>query len=421
MRRNVVLLLMVLMLASVKQSFAVSEAAVLFLLLSPSPGANAMGQTYGTTAATSPMAAIMNPASLGFFAQNNYLGHEYYPDAMVWLPQYGTGLTYDARTTAIGINLKQFTHIPVSIGMARSRIFLDLGTQYQTLEDSPEPVGSFSSSEEAEGTTLAVAMDYYLRASIGITWKHIDSILAPFGVGEERGDGRASIDAKDWGLMVQAPLVDLARKSGLLAPPGESQVDFWFDPGFYLSKTNIGDKISYIDAAQADPLPRTLTLGVNLQTGVRYRGLPLAGFSWSREAEDMLVERFEDGSSAYLDTPPDLNFWDHVFRGKSNARIISKRGYELGFAGIYFLRGGRYEDVEGKVFLETSGYGINFLQPLRIAAVLLNLDQRWPMRLLSHLAFEKHHSEYEAAPGHPLAETEMESYVFRINAFPIFR
>ncbi|MCU0642911.1 MAG: hypothetical protein MUC94_01440, partial [bacterium] len=39
---------------------AVSEAAALFLLISPSPLANGMGQTYGNISSTDPMASIFN-------------------------------------------------------------------------------------------------------------------------------------------------------------------------------------------------------------------------------------------------------------------------------------------------------------------------------------------------------------------------
>lgn len=419
MKKRIAGILIFLSLIGIGQAFAVSEAAVLFLLISPSPQANGMGQSYGAASAASPMAAIMNPAALGFFAQKNFIGQEYYPEAIVWLPFLTDDLTYDAQTTAFGINLRQFSRIPVSIGIARSKVALDLGTVYQTSESSPEPQGSFSSYENCEGTTLALAADYYIRASFGITWKHIDSHLAPFGAGIEPSDGRASIDAKDWGLMLQLPLIEIGRASGLLAREPVSPFNFWIDPGFYYSKTNIGGKISYIEAAQADPIPRSLSIGLNLQAGVRYRGLTLAGFSWSREVDDMLIERYPDGTSRYLSGAPDLRFYDNVVLGKANPGTIRRRGHEFNFGDIYFLRSGTYEDIEGKTSAGTSGYGINFLQPLRIAAVFLDLDRTWWGRILSRISFEKHHAESEMDDQYPFAITEYDSYIFRLSGFPI--
>lgn len=43
-----------------------------FLLISlSSPQANAMGETYGTIVGRDPIATVMNPASLGLWAQNH--------------------------------------------------------------------------------------------------------------------------------------------------------------------------------------------------------------------------------------------------------------------------------------------------------------------------------------------------------------
>jgi hypothetical protein len=55
---------------------AVSEAAILSLLISLSPQANAMGGAYGNTIDASPMASTMNPASLGMFVRKNNFGTE---------------------------------------------------------------------------------------------------------------------------------------------------------------------------------------------------------------------------------------------------------------------------------------------------------------------------------------------------------
>ncbi len=397
------------------RALAVSEAtACLFLTISPSPQAIAMGSSYGAAATTSPMAAIMNPAALGLFGRHHFFGQEYYPEEIAWLPQLGGDMTYDAQATAIGINLRQFSRIPISIGVARTKVALDLGILYRTSESSPEPIESSFGFENSEGTSLALAVDYFLRVSLGFTWKRVNSHLAPLSAAAE-----AQLDAKDWGLMLQAPLVEMGRKTGVLKPGLTPVFDFWLDPGFYYSKTNIGDKVVYIDAAQADPLPRTLSMGLNLQAGVRYRGLILAGFSWSREMDDLLLERDRDGSFRYLDAPPDLRFWDNVVRGKANSGTVRKCGHEINLADFYFLRSGTYEDIAGRASAGTSGYGISFLQPLRIAAVIFKRDNtRWG-RILSRISFEKHHAEYEKDAQYPFTGQTFNSYLLKLSGFPI--
>jgi hypothetical protein len=419
MKRTWTGFLFLIMAAGFSRAWAVSEAACLFLTISPSPAANGMGTSYGAAAVTSPLAAIMNPAALGRFSLDNYFGYEYYPESSAWLPGFTDEMDYNARLTAFGINLHALAGFPLAIGIAQHKVRLDLGTQAITDEGSPEPLGYYQSFEQSEGTTLALAAEYYLRCSLGVTWKGIESDLSGFSTGGKIQKARATLDARDWGVLVQIPLVGIVRKIGLLESESLSALNFWVDPGFYYSKTNIGGMVSYIDEAQSDPLPRTLSLGLNLQAGLSYHGLTVAGFGWSREVDDMLLERFMDGTSRYLSTPPDLGFWENVVLGKANDRTISKRGYEINLADCYFIRNGRYEDAGEGVFNETSGYGINYLQPLRIAAVLLDLDNSRIGRLLSRIAFEKHHAEYKSGGGNFIAGSQYDSYIFRLNGFSL--
>lgn len=417
--RRIPFFLLLMGLSGLQPARAVSEAAALFLLISPGPQARAMGESYAATAASSPMAAIMNPAAAGLFAHKNIFGYEYYPDAQQWLPQLGDDLTYDAKATTFGVSLHRVGGARVSVGIATHKIRLNLGTQNITGEESPEPLGEVNSFEQCEGTTLAMTVEYWLRVSMGYTWKQIESSLGAW-YGPARLEAKAEIDAHDIGLMLQLPLVTIVQKSGLWRRSPVAAFDFWLDPGFYYSKTNIGGKISYIEEAQADPLPRNLTMGINLAAGSSYRGLTIAAFSWSREVSDLLVERNPDGSSRYLSSTPDLKFWDNVLLGKGNAGSIRKSGYEVSLADCYMLRSGFYEDQDGRIIGSTSGYGINFTQPLRIAVQLLKLEYTWPGRLLSYITFEKHHASISLNQGHPLAGTETNSYLFRLRDVPIF-
>ncbi len=80
---------------------------------------------------------------------------------------------------------------------------------------------------------------------------------------------------------------------------------------------NIGDKIVYVDAAQADPLPRTAREGIAVAGGLRLQGWELGGATWSREGEDLLVVRQNNGTWEYQSGFGDLEFGKQRDRGES--------------------------------------------------------------------------------------------------------
>ena len=169
----VILLIMVLILACGSQVFAQSQAALIFLLISPSVQANSMGETYLNTAASDPMASVMNPAYLGFFAQQNSFG---YSDSKAdWLPALIDDMTYQCKSFAGGYTLKD---MPVSIGFGYHQIKMDYGLQYITVEDGPQIIGTSNSWDEAKIYSYSALIDYYCRLSIGMNFKSVESHLA---------------------------------------------------------------------------------------------------------------------------------------------------------------------------------------------------------------------------------------------------
>ncbi len=400
--------------------YAQSEAGVLSLLISPSTQANAMGQTYGNIVATSPMATIFNPASLGLFSQKHYFGRSYYPEKIPWLRTLASGINYDASITSFGINLNNYIQMPLSFGIGLHKVRFDFGEQNITSE-SGEVISTFTSYDEVKGTTLSIALDYYIRASFGYTRKSIDSNLAIFD--NEQGLIGTKINAHDIGFIFQFPVYELLKKFRVIPDHKFNLFTPYFDTGFYYSKTNIGGKISYIDAAQADPLPRNLSIGINFNAGFIYKSafnsFNLISFKWAREVDDILVNRFPDGQSEYVSGLHDIKFWDNLILGKSNSKIITKKGHVFNFGDFYFIRKGSYEDLAGRVVFKTEGWSINYIQPIRIFATYLNLEDNRIMTILSNIHLEKHYSKYKADLAHPLHGTEYRSYVIRINSFSL--
>jgi hypothetical protein len=117
--------------------------------------------------------------------------------------------------------------------------FMSYGTIPQTGERSAEILGEFhafdSALELAYGTSVSSSFSFGLGAKI------IYSRLSTQGAGAEKGSGTATAFAVDAGILYRTPVDKLTLGAAV---------------------TNLGPNIAYIDAAQSDPLPRNLAVGL---------------------------------------------------------------------------------------------------------------------------------------------------------------
>ncbi len=417
---SMLLLVIVCVLFASGQAFAVSDASVLTLLISPSPQANAMGQSYGSLWADDPASVVYNPAAAGLYAQKFYAGYSFYPDKMYWLPQYGGDLWFQNSALNLGFNLQTVSNIPVSIGFGYQAAKLNLGEQINS-DEQGNIIGLVNTYEKYSTLTFSVAVEYYLRASFGYSTKLIDSKMALFIDGAEF---RAQPTAHDWGLIVQAPVFDILKKMDNPVTIHPNILPF-FAPGFYYSKRNIGDGVTYREGIDPDALPREAYIGMNLEAGFRYHKhdsqFDILHFRWSREMEDLLVSRDIEGNWEYLSGLNDIKFWDNVFLGKANDLAIKHQGYQIGLADVAFFRRGFYEDIEGRVVFHSRGYGVNFTQPLRILSTLL--DYKYNNQLLNillSLDVEYHESEFDFdRQTHPFMGTVYKGVSVHLRQFQL--
>jgi len=305
-----------------------SEAAVLFLLIQPSLRANGMAGTSVASAEHDPLSVAFNPAHIGLAALNRPFQFEFYPSKTNWLPQFNIdGLNFDAKSFLIGYKFKIHNRIPASIGAGYTRFFLNLGTQNITSETSPEIIGVFQSSEHADIFSLGMGADFGVKIGLGFNYKKIDSNLAP-AIGPE-GAGQASVNAYDIGLIAHLPLLETFSKLAHRNTKISERFRPFLLPGFGYSRSNVGGKVTYINAAQADPLPRVARMAVSVETGLLYTDKDvnwrLFVFEWSSEAEDLLVRRSSDGSFTYKGWLGDIGFFDNVIKGNSKNNIVIKR------------------------------------------------------------------------------------------------
>jgi hypothetical protein len=211
---------------------AQGESAVPFLLIAPNARADAMGEAGGGLADDA-AANFWNPAGLAFqFGQEVSLTHS------AWLPQFQqSDLFYDY--------LAYRNYIPdIGGSFGASITYLSLGEFNETTPDGPDVVSTFRAFEMA--ATVGYATRVTDDLGVGINLRYIHSSLAPFNVQGQDRKGVASTVSFD--------------VATLWRPRDIGDIGNRFSVGLNLS--NLGPKLTYIDAAQADPLPTQIRLGI---------------------------------------------------------------------------------------------------------------------------------------------------------------
>ena len=197
--------------------------------------------------------------------------------------------------------------------------FITYGTFQEMGEGGPEDIrDKFDAFDIALTGSYGAALTPKLK--VGLSAKLLYSKLFPQGVGMEKGKGTSTGFAVDFGFLYHmTPRLNWG-----------------------LAVTNLGPNMTYIDAAQADPLPRNLAFGFAyklLQTDF-YHLLVTA------EVNKMLVG-VDDGL------------------GEELKQLILNGGAELEYAKLIALRAGYIYDEEGDVKTATVGAGLFLLQKFR--------------------------------------------------------
>jgi len=294
-------------------AFAVSEAAVLFLLISPHARVGGMGEAF-VGLADDVSAVYWNPAGLAF-QQGKQFTSMYQP----LLPQFNLQDLY----YLFGAYRESFEGLGT---LGFNVTYANYGQQIITDETGPDALGTFNSNEYALNLSYATLLSE--NTGVGLTIKYIRSNLSEVGAGAERGDGKASAFAIDLGFLKKNLLINRLN--------------------FGLNIANIGSKITYIDNAQADPLP------TNFKAGFAYIAVdqPYNKLTFVADMNKLLVNRHRDGSV------------DSVIKafGTSwkNKNYIFNFGAEYWYANLIALRAGYYDDPDGSVQYLTLGAGLKY-------------------------------------------------------------
>lgn len=219
---------------------AQGESAVPFLLIAPNARNDGMGES-GVGLADDASAAFWNPAGLAF-----QKGTEISLTHSNWLPQFNlSDLFYEYFSFA--------KHIEDWGGtVSASIIYLNLGEFIETGETGPEEIGRFKAYEFA--VTGGYSTKLTSSLGLGINLRYIHSALANFDVQRQGRKGVASTVSFDIATLWRPESLDL---------PLVGNIEDRLSIGLNLS--NLGPKLTYIDAAQADPLPTDLRLGLGIK------------------------------------------------------------------------------------------------------------------------------------------------------------
>lgn len=404
---QVILLLIVSSLVPDPMLAQITSTGVPFLLISSSPETNSLGGIASLTRVDDPLAMVGNAGMTGLQSLNRYVSASTFANKSDWLTNLGfSGLTYNARAIQAGFEFGKIIPIPFpfSLGIGYSETRFEYGKFSRTADD-PTPIGTFEPYDQSKTWYVGIGFEYFVRAGFGVGFKNIDSYLGPFGVALPQSD-TISVSARDWGAVVEIPFGLLISQAGL-TPVLSLNLGY--------AQNNIGDKITYADQFQSDPLPRQAILGVAGEFGFRFFGptssLTLISLTIAREARDLLVTRTTLGEFEYESGVGEINFFDNVIGGQSTGRIESRKAWQLNVLDSFFLRRGSFAGGGYTPVVSTSGFGFRLnpmLNILRVVSEALGSSSLFGL-LAEHLDVQYSYSQYSTAG--PLDRTEFKGLV----------
>jgi len=375
---------------------AQGEAAVPFLLFSPSSEANGMGGTTVAMQRFDPTSSVFSPAQVGLSSLTTNVRFGLYPATKsTTFATVLPNLEYSAWAASAGVRLNDFVDLPlrIGVGLAYHHVVNDLGTFQITSPSGPTPIGTFEPRESASGFVVGVGIEYILRFGFGYTFRSVESQLSPGGTEQEQGSGNASGNTNDYSFLLEAPLVsiiegitgkDVIVGSGLRPSLGLSVGMGW---------NNVGDRLVYVDPAQADPFPRTARAGIAVQGGFCLKDAPgweLLSAAWSREAEDLLVVRKADGTWEYQSGMGDIQCGTNLIQGRLTGNSGLRSGWQIQAAEVFTYRQGL---VKGSTSYESWGYTIQLAGFLKGISQIAGSEMPDWLRFMSeHIDIQYHHA-----------------------------
>jgi len=343
-----------LLLFFIKPAYGQGEAAVPFLVLQQSPLLHGAGQIGTAIPMKDASGFYYNPAQLGYFSQENNLSLFFMPQKTKWLGNYFLDLSFQSFGIAVGYNFKKDDNdLPLSIGVGYLHNKLDYGDYF----------GPKQSYDAFDCFSVGASYDYYLLFNLGMSIKSYTSILPESPTESEIGFPSASGTAFDFGAMITAPFSKLLLNDYKFNLDEKSVLKPKVDFTLGYSLTNVGKKIYYIDPAQADPIPRTARLGYSFNFALELsdnwvKKLNVVDYSFTAEAEDILIKRDSLGNTEYQNFLGDINIGKHLIELKGDQSVVVHRGHILRLFETIVIISGRFNG-NGFDNRKTNGIGLS--------------------------------------------------------------
>lgn len=313
------------------------------LLFSPSAVAGGLGT--GLVAASTEASAIYyNPAALSRLGQIALTGNTF-----KLFPEFKN----DARYYHLAGAVRSGTTSNFWFGAAYTRT--GLGEQIITGESSPEVLGKFEPYESVLALAAAVKLGQHTR--LGTSFKLIRVNFGPQQLPLNRKDLSASAFAVDLGFLYDGflPSAHVSRQILQQPLPWQKWAPNQIPPGFSfgMALANVGSKLEFIDAAQADPLPQNLRVGLAwnlIDTDVL--GLVATG-----EFRKILLKTNRSGPADGAIKAIFTAWSDQSLRDEFSEALYTG-GVEASFLQLAAIRLGRYWDGDERYGFNTFGYSI---------------------------------------------------------------
>jgi len=403
-------LFMTLLFCSVE---SVRSQSALFLMISPSPAFNGMGQAGEALASSDPTALYFNPA-VGTLFSDTGINISHQNSRTPWLPRLVGDMWLNYSASLVQIAFPQTSQKPglltTTMTFGISRTYLDAGKQQHTGSQG-EDLGIFHVYFISENTSLGFGFQSTLfrmplEAGFGVTYKEIFQQLGAV----DNSNYRAYNSALDLGVLTRLTVPIKLNRFGFSGSLN-------FSPALGYSISNIGASVSFNDPDLADPLPRTARLGLAFEIDMILRdGTHPFSIRIARSAQDELID-YVEGSWAYSKDLADLDIYRDVVLQDESTDVIVNHGWEFGVAELYWLRFGRYIDTKGRLVFDTRGIEVRFLKllPRRIISPSWGtlVDQIHYFADISYI-----HSNYtDIGPSHPIRGTSFQTIQVRVKHF----
>ncbi len=347
-----------------------------FLLISPAPDGNGWGNISTAVPSDNPIAVAVNPGQLGFFSLSSIFAASSYTPKTDWLPSFQGDVTYNAWGLSAGYNVGKLLALPFSLsaGIGYSRIDLDLGTFVRTGSGGPDPIGTFHAFENTMNVSVGIGVEYFVRLGLGWNFKDVYSTLGVI-YGDPAISSEANFSTSDFGVILQAPFGSLIT---CWSDSSSSGIQPLIDLTLGYSIANRGDEsVMYPGSSEQNPLPRFGIGGMSLEIGITKEVLgtrwKILTFTIAREADDLLVTYYPDGTFEYQDGLGDISFLTNVIGGKADADgVNSRKGWQLNLAEFVMVRHGSYSELpeQGNRNYSTSGYSLHLAGLVKLVEAL---------------------------------------------------